>query len=184
MRIMVHPLYTFELFTQNVKIVEFMLARFDEVVKDSIVLHMPIRCHDYLAPELLRLYNKYEKEYKKKALLHIDYPTEDLWNYNPVMDEKVLELAKNESIVFCGGYVENCLARAYGAFQRDYGTFCEENGNVLRLDDKRSYCASNTVLQHEIFLDTRTGHDKDYSLQEFDWWARSARTNKPIKKRA
>lgn len=180
-RIMVHPLHLFTLFQRNPEMIEWAFKRFLDVAKESVVMYMPINSldHEYLDPRNKELYNTYEWFFRDNAKLHLNYPTCDYWIFPFEMDELLLSLPKGEKIVFCGGYVENCLPRTVGAFKREYGTLCKEMDFAIEIDETMSYCASATYTKEQLFLHTRTGDGEKHSRNEFEWWERSGSYSVP-----
>ena len=171
MRIMVHPMFAFDLFPRNASASSLIADRLLEVLDGSVVLHAPIRHMELLSTENEKLYKETEKEIRRRALCVIDYPVKESWKYGKTMDECVLSLYAKDQMIFCGGYVENCLARAYGAFKREYGSYCKEISVDITLDKNRMICCSDVGDSQDVFLNDRVIRKKEYSLAEFEWWS-------------
>lgn len=175
---MVYPLYIFELVRHKPELLQYTLDKFEEVVQESIILYIPIKSTVHYTKEQLKLYDKYKERFEKLAIKQFTYPGQlnsakwgylPDWRYHGILDERVLTLSPGEPVVFCGGYVENCLPRAFGAFKREYGTFCISNGNDIRIDRSRAMCAQGTGLKEDIFMNTREEDLLSRSMREFEF---------------
>lgn len=172
MYFIVHPLYIFTLLSNRLDEAKSALDKIFSVVENGIVLDMKLSKSEYnifMNTEARKLHDYYDRKFRNKARLHLEYPVENVWDFTSKIDEIVLDLPNNIVVSFCGGYVEGCLPKAMSMFIKAYGTLCDENNITIRMDEDLSFCASDLRCHEGLFLSKLTKERQIYPREEFEW---------------